>query len=333
LIGCGFVSQYHLDGWKRIPGVEIVAICDTDPDRLRLAGVRMPGARPYDNPKTLYDREALDFVDISTRPDTHRVLVEQAARHGAHVICQKPAALERAELVAMIESCEIAGVRLMIHENWRFRPWYRTIRAEIVAGTVGRLTRLRIAHRDTRALRPDGFSTQPFLTSMPKMILMEMGCHLVDTARYLFGEIHAVSANLGQFGGRTSGEDVAMLQVRFAGGELGSLDMSWCTPPEVSRPEWALNETVVEGDAGVLKLQTDGSILYVDIKGRTEPRPVRLPPDDEVYVEGFVATQRHFIDGIVHGTPHETSGSDTLRTMDVVWAAYRSAFEGIRVPL
>ena len=53
-----------------------------------------------------------------------------------------------------------------------------------------------------------------------------------------------------------------------------------------------------------------------------------LPPDDQVYVDGYVATQRHFIEGLLTGTEHETRASDTLKTMDVVWAAYRSAEEG-----
>ena len=121
----------------------------------------------------------------------------------------------------MIEACDNAGVRLMIHENWRFRPWYRALRAEIDAGLIGRPIRLRIAHRDTRSLRPDGFAQQPFLASMPRLILMEMGCHLVDTARYLVGEIQTVSATLGRFGGRIRGEDVAMLSIYFAGGASG----------------------------------------------------------------------------------------------------------------
>ena len=67
---------------------------------------------------------------------------------------------------------------------------------------------------------------------MPRLILMDMGCHLVDTARYLIGEIQTVSATIGRFGRGNVGEDVAMLAVYFAGGALGLLDLSWCTPPD-----------------------------------------------------------------------------------------------------
>ncbi len=61
----------------------------------------------------------------------------------------------------MIAACDAAGVRLMIHENWRFRPWYRALRAEIVAGAIGRPIRVRIAHRETRACAPTGSPTSP----------------------------------------------------------------------------------------------------------------------------------------------------------------------------
>jgi predicted dehydrogenase len=228
----------------------------------------------------------------------------------------------------MIDACVTTGVRLMIHENWRFRPWYRAMRAEIDSGSIGRPVRLRIAHRDTRALRLDGYLSQPYQATAPRLILLDIGCHLIDTARYLIGEVQTVSATIGRFGRWNVGEDIAMLSVYFAGGALGLFDMSWCAIPDLARPEWALNETVAEGSEGTLRLLTDGSLELVSPAGERERRTVPLPPDDEVYVDGYAATQRHFIKGLLSGKEHETRASDNLRTMEVVWAAYRSAEEG-----
>jgi D-apiose dehydrogenase len=329
LIGCGFVSQHHLAAWSKIPEANLAALCDLDRERLERAGARIPSARLYTDPVAMFEHEeTLDFVEICTRPDTHRELAELAARHGVDILCQKPAAAVRSDLKAMIETSVSTGTRLMIHENWRFRPWYRAMRAEIDAGTIGRPVRLRIAHRDTRALRPDGFDDQPYFHTMPRLILLEMGCHLVDTARYLIGEIQTVSATLGKFGRQSIGEDVAMLSLQFAGGCLGLLDMSWCAPADLARAEWALNETVVEGTGGTLRLLTDGSLEWISPTGRRERKPVALPADDQVYIDGYVATQRHFVTGLISGADHETRASDTLRTMDVVWTAYRSAEQG-----
>jgi predicted dehydrogenase len=329
LIGCGYVSQFHLEAWSRVPNAQLVAICDMDRDRLEKASAKVPDARCYTEAAKLFDHEdVLDFVEICTKPDAHAELVELAARHGADILCQKPAALARADFRTMIEACITSGARLMIHENWRFRPWYRAFRAEIDSGSIGRPIRLRIAHYDTRALRPDGFSQQPYQAAMTKLILMDMGCHLVDTARYLIGEIQTVSATFGRFGRWGVGEDVAMLTVYFAGGALGLLDLSWCAAPIDCRPEWALFPTVAEGSGGTLRLLTDGSLELTSPSGRRERRPVALPADDKVYVDGFVAAQRHFIEGLISGAEHETRASDNLKTMDVIWTAYRAAEEG-----
>lgn len=329
LIGCGFVSKYHLGAWAGISPARIVALCDRDRGRLEEAGRRMPGAARYTDAAAMFEREPdLDFVEICTQPESHLDLVERAARRGLHVLCQKPAAFARAEFEAMIDACEKAGVRFMIHENWRFRPWYRAMKAELAAGRVGRPLRIRIAHHDARALRPDGLLRQPYLASMPRLILMDVGCHLVDTARYLMGEVRSVSATLGHFGANTTGEDVAMLALAFQNGALGWMDLSWCAVPDGARPDWALNPTVVEGTAGALKLLTDGSLEWTSPSGDRQRLPVNLPPDDQVYVEGYAATQRHFIDGLASGAEFETSADDNLKTMDVIWASYRSAEEG-----
>jgi predicted dehydrogenase len=270
----------------------------------------------------------LDFVEICTRPDSHRALVELAVRFGVHVLCQKPAAVVRPDLEAMITASDSAGTRLMFHENWRFRPWYRALRDELDAGAIGRPIRLRIAHRDTRALFPGGYDVQPYFRTMPRLILLEMGCHLVDTARFLIGEVEAVFAALGKFGSDSIGEDVATLSLRFRGGCMGLLDISWCAPADLARAEWALNETVVEGTAGTLRLLPDGSLERISPTGSRERKTVTLSPEDRVYVDGYAATQQHFVDGLITGAAHETSAHDTMRTMDVVWTAYRSAEEG-----
>jgi D-apiose dehydrogenase len=334
LIGCGFVSRFHIDAWSSVPNARLVALCDLDPERLARVAERVDGAAAYLSVPDLLDNErSLDFVEICTQPESHNFLVDLAARHGAHILCQKPAAMNRPELTGMIDTCESAGVRLMIHENWRFRPWYRALRALIDSGAIGRPIRVRIAHRDTRAVRPEGFVDQPYQAAMPRLILMDMGCHLIDTARYLMGEILSVSATIGRFGRENVGEDVAMLAVSFASGALGWLDFTWCAAPDRARPQWALNETAVEGSEATARVMTDGSLELISPTGTIERRPVALPPDDLVYIEGYAATQRHFIEGLLSGRDHETSAADNLKTMDVVWTAYRSAEEGRTLPI
>src|SRR5262249_53214276 len=124
LIGCGNISRFHLEAWTQIPSAKLVAVCDVEQERAERAAERAPGSKVYTDADDLFEREeALDFVEICTHPESHRELVAQAARHGLDILCQKPAALTRTAFREMIDACLTTGVRLMIHENWRFRPW------------------------------------------------------------------------------------------------------------------------------------------------------------------------------------------------------------------
>lgn len=329
LIGCGFVSRHHLQGWACLLDARLLAVCDRDPARLAEAALLCPDAEHFQDAAQLFERVRLDFVEICTGPESHRALVELAAQHGVHVLCQKPAAANRDDFRAMIAACDAAGVRLMIHENWRFRSWYRALRAEIDAGTIGRPIRIRIAHHDTRALRPDGYQAQRYLATMSRLILTDMGCHLIDTARFLLGEVRSVSATAGRMSPNSQGEDVATVWLRFESGALGMLDFSWCEPPNPDRArlEWALNDTCLTGTDAAIVVRTDGSLDIIGLGGYRKRRAVELPSDDAVYLQGYLATQAHFLDGLRHDRPHETSGADNLKTMEAVWAAYQSIAE------
>ena len=90
-----------------------------------------------------------------------------------------------------------------------------------------------------------------------------------------------------------------MLSIQFTSGALGPLDMTWCAPPDHARPEWALNETVIEGTTGIVRVmarrhRSNGPASTA----KREQSAGRLAgPTDRVYVDGYRATQEHFIDG------------------------------------
>ena len=212
--------------WKAgrgCPNARLVALCDLDPERLERPRRAGAGGAALHRRGERCSRRRTCSISSRSAPGPSRTASSSSWRPdtGSHVLCQKPAAPGAARPPGDDRGLRSRrGVRLMIHENWRFRPWYRALRAEIDAGTIGRPIRLRIAHRDTRALRPDGFADQPYLATMPRLILLEMGCHLVDTARYLIGEVQTVSATIGRFGAahrrRGRGDAVGLLRRRRA---------------------------------------------------------------------------------------------------------------------
>src|SRR6266480_3566852 len=124
IVGCGFFAQFHIDAWRRMPGVELAAAADPD-----LARARQAAPRAYSTAEEMFESERLDFVDIATRPDSHLPLVRLAASRKIPAICQKPMAPTWADALAMVDAADSAGIPLMIHENWRWQPWYRAAKS------------------------------------------------------------------------------------------------------------------------------------------------------------------------------------------------------------
>ena len=124
-VGAGYFSQFHYDAWRRIPDVDLVALCDIDPARARAAADRFGVARVYDDVARMLDAERPDVLDIITPPATHAAIVRLAGERGIDVLCQKALAPTLAEATAIVDHAEAAGIRLMVHDNFRFQPWHR----------------------------------------------------------------------------------------------------------------------------------------------------------------------------------------------------------------
>ena len=138
MIGAGRFARFQAEAWRRVEGARIVAVADAAPGRAEEFSERFGIPRAYRDAAEMLERERPDFVDIVTRPDSHLELVRLAARCGAGVICQKPMAPNWEECAAMVNVCADANVRLLIHENWRWQPWYREVKRLLDQGAVGR---------------------------------------------------------------------------------------------------------------------------------------------------------------------------------------------------
>jgi predicted dehydrogenase len=325
IIGSGFFAQFQIEAWKRIAGVEISAVADVNAPRAWEFAKKWGIRKSYGDAEEMIERERPDFVDIVTRPETHRALTEIAARRSAHVICQKPMAPSLADSIAMVRACETGGVRLVIHENWRWQPWYREIRRLIDNGQLGTLFHLGFQMRtgDGRGLTP--YRVQPYFRDMPRLLIYETYVHFLDTFRYLAGDIQSVSCVTRRVNSIIRGEDYAIVHLRFRSGAHGLIDGNRisgpCTPPP------AFGECRVEGEQATVRLSPDGT-LWVTRYGEDE-RAHAFPTTDAGYRGDSVrAMQEHFIDCLRSGEPAESEGEDYLKTVAAVEACYRSAETG-----
>ena len=196
-MGAGYFSHFQYEAWTRIPEVEIVAVYNRTEEKARALMSQFGLPRFYGDWREMIEHERPDFVDIITPPETHEEMCGFAARHGVHVICQKPLAPSLEASRRIVETAAAAGIRFMVHENWRWQPWYRKIKEIQKSGTVGEFTHIHFLTRlgdgwgDTAYL-----DRQPFFRNYPKLLLYETGVHFIDTFRYLLGEVSAVYTHL-----------------------------------------------------------------------------------------------------------------------------------------
>ncbi|MGH2459598.1 MAG: Gfo/Idh/MocA family protein [Chloroflexota bacterium] len=328
LIGAGHISAQHAPAWVATPDATLVAICDVDRTRAenrqaQLAALGHRDVAIYLDVDDLLASAQLDCLDIATRPETHRALIERAARAGVHVLCQKPLAASLAEANAMVDLCRRANVRFMVNEMWRYLPWFRDLRRLLDDGAIGPAHYLRVIgpHRPLRRARPvdDG---QPYFADMPRLIVYEMFIHWIDCARFLLGEIETVYARAGRINPAIVGEDWAAVVLGHAGGGTSLIESSWATPddaPERRRE----GDVLLEGADGALHFDPATLELRLARPGGVEV-VARYPSLDRAFQSAFDGCLGHFAAAVRNGQPFESPAEDNVRTLAATLAVYDS---------
>ncbi|MGQ3215258.1 Gfo/Idh/MocA family protein [Shinella sp.] len=332
LIGCGFFAVNQMHGWQDLPDVEIVAICDRDPQRLAIVGDQFGVARRYHSADDMFADGGFDFVDIATTVGSHRALVELAASHKVPAICQKPFAPTLADAQAMVAAADEAGIPLMIHENFRWQTPILAVKAVLDSGVIGTRFWGRVSFRSGF----DVFSGQPYLARGKRFIIEDLGIHSLDIARFLFGDASRMTARTRRINPDITGEDVATMLLDHDNGITSIVDVSYAT----KLPEEPFPETFVEidGSKGTLRLGKDYKLVVHGPDGTTENivAPNLLPWASRPWhniQESVALIQRHWIERLASGQAPDTSGRDNLKTFALVEAAYLSAERGETISL
>ncbi|KQT69058.1 MULTISPECIES: Gfo/Idh/MocA family protein [unclassified Aureimonas] len=331
LIGCGFFANNHLNAWRDLSasgdGAAIVALCDRDEARLASVAKAFGIGRTYTDAKAMFEAEALDFVDIATTAPTHRALVELAAAHKVPVICQKPMAPTIADGRAMVAACEAAGVPMMVHENFRWQKPIMAVEEIVRSGAIGKPFWGRVSFRSGY----DVISGQPYLAEGTRFIIEDLGVHVLDTARFLFGEVSRLTASTAQVNPTIKGEDVATMLLVHEGGVTSVVDCSYSSRRARELfPEVLID---VEGSEGSVQLDAGYQLTLITKDGPqtrdVSPTPLAWAEQPWHGVqESVLNIERHFIETLRAGTEPATSGADNLKTFELVEAAYLSAATG-----
>ena len=332
-IGAGYFSRFQYEAWTRIPEVEIAALSNRTEAKARVLMADHNVPRFYADWREMLDRERPDMVDVITPPDTHEEMCAFAAARGIHIICQKPLAPTLEAATRIVENAEAAGVRLMVHENFRWQPWYRALKQVQQRGTIGDFTHIHMLTRLGDGWGDDAYlARQPFFRDYPRLLLYETGVHFVDTFRFLLGEVETVYAQLRRLNPVIRGEDTGQLVMRFDSGATAIWDANRFNEVEAEDPRFTF---------GVLRIDGTGGHLTMDATSAIRIKPLGQPAVDLDYTRehrGFAgdcvyAVQRHFVDCMRTGDEFESTGRDYLHSMRVIEAAYHSATRDVVVHL
>jgi predicted dehydrogenase len=326
--GAGYFSQFHYDGWSRLDGVELAASCDRDAVKAQAMADRFGIPRAFQDVEAMLDAVEPDLLDIVTPPTTHLELVQAAARRGIPMICQKPLAPTLAEAEAVVEAAEAAATLLVVHENFRFMPWFREAARLLADGRLG------TPHSVAFRLRPgDGqgprayLDRQPYFQQMERFLIHETAIHFIDTYRFMMGEIVGVFARLRRLNPVIAGEDAGYMLFDFASGATGLFDGNRLNDHTAEDLRLTMGEMWLEGSAGALRLDGFARLWW---------KPHREPEVEHAYAwekRGFAgdcvrALQAHVVAHLREGAPLANTGREYLRNLVIEDAVYRSSAEG-----
>lgn len=336
-VGAGYFSQYQYLGWRNMARdglVEVVGLANRDRTKGQQMAARFEVPQVFSTIDELLPATRPDLVDIITSPSTHRAFVRAAVERGIAVICQKPFGVDYADALAITELAERAGVPLVVHENFRWEPWYREAKRLIAQGELGALHSIAFRLRPGDGQGPHAYlDRQPYFQSMPRLLVMETAIHWIDTFRYLMGEARAVYARLRRVNPAIAGEDAGLIVFEFDSGAAGLFDGNRCNDHVAANPRRTMGECWLEGSRGVLRLDGEARLFFKPHQGDEREHRYDRGPDDTFGGGACEWLQRHVVAHLAKGTPVENSARDYLVNLKVQEAVYRSHADGRRIEL
>ncbi|MBU1307467.1 MAG: Gfo/Idh/MocA family oxidoreductase [Alphaproteobacteria bacterium] len=327
-LGAGYFARFHYDAWNRIDEALLVGACDRDIERAQATGVAA-----FTDPENMLSATRPDLLDIITPPPSHLEAIRIALSAGVkNIICQKPFCQNYLEALEATEMAEKMGANLIIHENFRFQPWYRTIRAVIDAGELGDVCQITFRLRTGDGQGEHAYmDRQPYFRSMPKLLMHETGVHWIDTFRYLLGEPEAVYADIRRLNPGIAGEDAGYFILDFSGGRRALFDGNRLLDHRADNHRTTLGEAAIEGTKGTALLDGNG-VVSLRAFGETRVTEVLSRQAWAGFAGDCVrALNEHVVRGMKGLGEFENTARDYLKVIAIEDAIYASAETGRKI--
>lgn len=316
LIGAGAVGVQHAEAASSLPGIQVAAVCDLNPEAAQRVAAPHD-ARVHTDHRDLIASGEVDAVLVNTPHALHTAIVCDAAAAGLHVLVEKPMATSLADCDRMIGACAAAGVRLAVGHIQRFLPDKTAAKAALDAGEIG--APLLVSDRRGSDYRP---GSRPGWFLDPKIsgggVFINIGAHCVDRLLWLTGgKVEQVHASMNG----SPIETDALVRLTLSGGLTAQIAVTGTGPPA------SHDEVTVVGERGTLSISPHaGTALHRD--GVTTWLHQPGPGD---ILAGFAAQLADFAGAVREGREPAVGGAHGRHVMEVVLAAYASASSGTPV--
>jgi predicted dehydrogenase len=328
VFGAGFWSRFQLAGWREVGGAECVAIYNRTRSKAEELAKAFSIPAVYTDPEELMQREKVDCIDIISAPEAHEEQVLLTARYGKPVICQKPMSTSLAAAERMVAACGKARVPFFVHENWRWQAPIRALKRVLDEGAIGRPFRGHITMISAFPV----FRNQPFLRETDQFILTDIGSHLLDVVRFLFGEVETLYCQTSRIHQDIKGEDVATVMITTDRGVTVLVTMAYAENP-LEEDYFPETYVFVESEKGSVRL---GPGFWVRVTTEAGTLARRYPPPSYGWVDptyglgqaSIVPCIEDIMRGLRGEKEPETTAEDNLKTVRLMFAAYDSAASG-----
>lgn len=352
MIGLGEVAEVHLEAYKNIERIEVVAGSELKKERLNRI-VKKWKIEGYTNYEEMLHKERLDIACVLTPACAHREVTEKVADYGVHVLCEKPLAVTLADARAMIETCKKKKIKLCYGASYRYLPACRKAKEFIDKGLLGNLSVLMEYYVGGRGLQHwKDLGPGHYPEGGPGgggMGLMDHGIHLVDLFLWYAGS--GVEYVVGR--GNYSGQDpkTEFLTMIFKNGMVGQLVYNEATffsdIPAEGLFSWGMSWDIhghilpggiwdphpgtirVHGENGALRIFPYANKLFFFIDGKIEQIEVGSQP----MPSNFASQMGSFVERLIRNEEPEVTGRDGWKALEVMLAGYKSFETKKMIPL
>jgi predicted dehydrogenase len=339
-IGCGGVLQFYMSEIPKLPDIEVVAGCDIDPNRLKVAEEKWGIKRHFTDWNVMLREVMPDAVAVCTPNYVHMQPTIDALAAGAHVIVEKPMAMNAGECERMVEAARKHGRKLVIGFQYRYHPATQFLVRARNEGHFGNVMFVKCLALRRRGIPNWGVFGRKDLQGGGPMI--DIGVHCVEMAHYTMGSPRPVAASANTWtylGNKPSDvasqwpgwdwktytvEDYAIGQVRFENGAIMQIESAFAA--HIEKDEWGFK---IIGDKG--GGNWDPAALYRDQYGTMVNMTPAFVGNETDFHALFRLKMRNFADHVLHGKPTEAPGEAGVMVQKILDGVYRSAEVGREV--